>query len=216
MAHTHRHFVPAAGADWLLPFYDPLTRLLGTGAALARLVEQAQLEAGQRVLDLGCGTGAGTLTAKRAQPGIEIIGLDPDEKALARARGKAERERLAIRFEQGFGDALPFGDACFDRVLSSFMFHHLESEQKPGVLREVRRVLRPGGRLHLLDFGGAGHGLGAFLARLVHREESLNANTHDAITSIMRDAGFVDASETEQRSSLFGGLIYYRAARPAA
>jgi len=70
MAHTHRHFVPAAGSDWLLPFYDPLTRLLGTGAALARLIEQAELEAGQRVLDLGCGTGAGTLTAKRAQPGI--------------------------------------------------------------------------------------------------------------------------------------------------
>jgi len=214
MAHTHRHFVPAAGSDWLLPFYDPLTRLLGTGTALTRLIEQAELEAGQRVLDLGCGTGAGTLTAKRAQPGIEIVGLDPDEKALARARGKAERERLAIRFEQGFGDALPFGDASFDRVISSFMFHHLESEQKPGVLRELRRVLRPGGRLHLLDFGGAGHGLGAFLARLVHREESLRANTDDGLTALMREAGFSPAEEVEQRSSFFGGLIYYRARRP--
>jgi len=214
MAHTHRHFVPAAGSDWLLPFYDPLTRLLGTGAALARLIEQAELEAGQRVLDLGCGTGALTLTAKRAQPGIEIVGLDPDDKALARARSKAERERLAIRFEQGFGDALPFGEGSFDRVLSSFMFHHLESEQKPGVLREVRRVLRPGGRLHLLDFGGAGHGLGAFLARLVHREESLNANTEDGLTALMSEAGFHQAEEVEQRSSFFGGLIYYRARRP--
>src|SRR5512147_1850064 len=104
---THRHFVPAAGADWLLPLYDPLTRLLGTGSALARLVEQAKLAAGQRVLDLGCGTGALTLTAKRAQPGIEIVGVDPDARALARARHKAERAGLAIRFEQGFGDALP-------------------------------------------------------------------------------------------------------------
>ncbi len=214
MAHTHRHFVPAAGADWLLPFYDPLSRLLGSGSALVRLVEQAQLAAGQRVLDLGCGTGAGTLTAKRAQPGIEIVGIDPDAKALARARGKAERAGLAIEFQEGFGDALPFPDASFDRVLSSFMFHHLESEQKPGVLREVRRVLRPGGRFHLLDFGGAGHGLGAFLARLVHREESLHANTRDALTQVMRETGFVDAAETEQRSSLFGGLIYYRAQRP--
>ena len=213
MAETHRHFVPAAGADWLLPFYDPLTRLLGTRSALRRLVEQAGLAPGQRVLDLGCGTGALTLVAKGAQPGIEITGLDPDEKALARASRKAERAGLAIAFVQGFGDALPFPDASFERVLSSFMFHHLESAQKPGVLRELRRVLRPGGRLHLLDFGGAGHGLGAMLAHLVHREESLHANTHDGLTSLMHEAGFAEAAETEKRSSLFGGLIYYRATR---
>ncbi len=215
MGDTHRHFVPAAGADWLLPFYDPLTRLLGTESALKRLVEQAQLTAGQRVLDLGCGTGAGTLLAKRTHSGVDIAGLDPDEKALARARKKAERAGLTIEFVQGFGDALPFPDASFDRVLSSFMFHHLEREQKPAVLREVRRVLRPGGSLHLLDFGGAGHGIGAFLARLVHREESLRANTDDELTRLMREAGFVEAAETEQRSSLFGGLIYYRAVRSA-
>ncbi len=216
MAETHRHFVPAAGADWLLPFYDPLTRLLGSGAALVRLVEQAQLASGQRVLDLGCGTGAGTLVAKRAHPDIEIVGIDPDARALARARHKVEHAGLAIDFQQGFGDALPVTGGSFDRVLSSFMFHHLESAQKPAVLREVRRVLRPGGRLHLLDFGGAGHGLGAFLARLVHGEESLNANTDDALTALMREAGLVDAAESEGRSSLFGGLIYYRATRPAS
>jgi ubiquinone/menaquinone biosynthesis C-methylase UbiE len=215
MAETHRHFVPAAGADWLLPFYDPLTRLLGTTTSLRRLVEQAQLSAGQRVLDLGCGTGAGTLLAKRSQPGIEIAGVDPDAKALARARKKAERDGLTIDFKQAFGDALPFPNASFDRVLSSFMFHHLEREQKPAVLREIRRVLRPGGRLHLLDFGGAGHGIGAFLARLVHREESLRANTDDGLTGLMREAGFAEAAETEQRSSLVGQLIYYCATRPA-
>jgi ubiquinone/menaquinone biosynthesis C-methylase UbiE len=210
-AHSHRHFVPAAGADWLLPFYDPFTRLLGTASALRRLAEQAELSPGQRVLDLGCGTGALTLVAKRAQPGIEIVGLDPDAKALARARRKAERAGLAIEFQQGFGDALPFPDASFDRVLSSFMFHHLEAAQKPAVLREVFRVLRPAGSLHLVDFGGAGHGIGAFLARLVHREESLRANTDDALTRAMRDAGFAEAAETEQRGSLVGQLIYHRA-----
>ena len=206
-----RAFVPAAGSDWLLPFYDPFTRLLGTESALQRLVEQAQLTAGQQVLDLGCGTGALSLLAKRLRPGVEIVGLDPDAKALARARRKAERGALALRFEQGFGDSLPFPDASFDRVLSSFMFHHLETAQKPAVLREVLRVLRPGGALHLVDFGGTGHGLGAFLARLVHREESLRANTDDALTALMRAAGFAEAAETQRSGSRFGQLIYYRA-----
>lgn len=215
MAHTHRHFVPAAGAHWALRFYDPLTRVLGMPSAIARLLEQAQLAKGQRVLDLGCGTGATTLAAKRACPGIEIVGLDPDAKALARARAKAQREGLSLEFQQGFGDSLPFPDAHFDRVLSSFMFHHLESEQKPAVLRELARVLRPGGRLHLLDFGAEGHGLGAFVARLVHREESMRSNTEDGLAARMRECGFAHAEQVEQRSSLIGSLAYFRAHRTA-
>ena len=211
MAETHRHFVPAAGADWLLPFYDPFTRLLGTAAAQRQLVEQAALAPGQRVLDLGCGTGALSLVAKRAEPGIELVGLDPDPKALARARRKVADAGVSIAFEQGFGDALPFADASFDRVLSSFMFHHLESADKPAVLRELRRVLRPGGSLHVVDFAGAGHGLGALLARLVHREESLHSNTDDGLPRLMREAGFGSAAHAGERASLLGALGYYRA-----
>jgi len=211
MAHAHRHFVPAAGADWLLPFYDPFTRLLGTRAALRELVAQAELAPAQRVLDLGCGTGATTLLAKHTQPGIEIVGFDPDEKALARARRKAERARLAIQFVQGFGDALPFPDGRFDRVLSSFMFHHLEDAEKPAVLRELRRVLRPGGSLHVVDFAGEGHGLGSLLARLVHRSESLRASPGDALPRLMREAGFREAAASGERGSLVGALGYTRA-----
>jgi ubiquinone/menaquinone biosynthesis C-methylase UbiE len=216
MSQAHRHFVPAAGSDWLLPFYDPFTRLLGVGSALRHLVEQAGLVAGQRVLDLGCGTGALSLAVARASAGVEIVGLDPDPKALARARRKAERAGVALTLEQGFGDALPFADASFDRVLSSLMFHHLETAQKPAVLREIRRVLRQRGSFHMVDFGGAGHGLGSVLARLVHREDSLRANREDGLTALMREAGFSDAAELEQRGSLVGSLSYYRArATPA-
>src|SRR5262245_372193 len=193
MAHAQRHFIPAAGADWLLPFYDPFTRLVGTPAALRELVAQAELAPAQRVLDLGCGTGATTALAKRTQPGIEIVGLDPDDKALARARRKAERARLAIGFVQGFGDALPFPDGRFDRVLSSFMLHHLEAAEKPAVLRELRRVLRPGGSLHVVDFA------------------NLRGNAGDALPRLLREAGFREAAASGARRSLLGSIGYVRA-----
>jgi ubiquinone/menaquinone biosynthesis C-methylase UbiE len=211
MAHAHRHFVPAAGADWLLPFYDPFTRLVGAGAAQRELVAQARLAPGQRVLDLGCGTGALSLVAKRAEPGIALVALDPDEKALARARRKASTEGVAVQLEQGFGDSLPFADQSFDRVISSFMFHHLESAEKPAVLRELRRVLRAGGSLHIVDFTSAGHGLGALVARLVHRAESLRSNREDELPRLMREAGFREAAQLGERGSLIGTIGFYGA-----
>ena len=115
-------------------------------------VERAALRAGQRVLEIGCGTGNVTLLAKQACPGAQVVGLDPDVRALARARDKAARAELDVRFEEGFADALPFADAAFDVVLSSFMWHHLPPDVQRATLRELLRVLAPGGKLQLLDF----------------------------------------------------------------
>ena len=64
----------------------------------------------------------------------------------------------AIRFDQGFGDERPYADASFDRVFSSFMFHHLPTDEKCKTLRAIRRVLKPGGGFHMLDFEGPGSG----------------------------------------------------------
>src|SRR5512134_3558870 len=108
MSHAERHYVPAASHDFLLPLYDQ-TR----GA----LVQQAAIPDGARVLDLGCGTGSLSVWIQRQHPRTQLTALDPDAKALARARRKAEAEGLAIRFDQGFGDALPYEGGAFDRVL---------------------------------------------------------------------------------------------------
>jgi len=129
----------AARRDFLLPFYDPLGRLLGVGALHDELIAQARLEPGQRVLDVGCGTGSLAVRMRRANPQVEVIGLDPDPKALAIARRKAERAAVEVRFEQGYGDALPFADAAFDRVTSSLMLHHLDLATRRGMLRELLR-----------------------------------------------------------------------------
>src|SRR5207244_1354877 len=139
-----------------LPLYDPIVKLLGGDAARRALLEQAALRPGQRVLDVGCGTGTLATLIKQLYPDVEVVGLDPDPKALARARRKAARAGVSIQFDQGFGDELPYPEAWFDRVLSSFMFHHLPPDQKGKTLRAIRRVVKPGGESYMLDFEGRG------------------------------------------------------------
>lgn len=216
MAEAPRHFIPAAGRDWLLPLYDPLQRFLLREESVKReLIGQAQLRGAARVLDIGCGTGSLTLQLKRSHPGAQVVGLDPDPKALERARRKAAKQQLEVSFEQGFADEMPFADASFDRVFSSLMFHHLTREEKLGTLRDVRRVLVPGGSLHLLDFGPPRARLARALARLVHRGDELADNLDGRIPGFMTDAGFEAAREVSYRNTVVGTFCYYRAAAPA-
>jgi len=211
MTPPDRSYVPAAGHGWALPFYDPLTRLLGVDAARRALVEQAALRPAQRVLDIGCGTGRLIVLVAHLHPDVEVVGLDPDPKALARARRKVERAGVSVQLDRGFADALPYAPASFDRVFSSFMLHHLEPTQKVAALREVRRVLEPGGALHLLDFGGAGPGPRGVLARMLHSGERLRDNFGGRIPVLMTQAGLADAREVGHRAMLFRQIAYYRA-----
>ena len=152
MVESSRSYLPAAGRDWRLPLYDPFVKLLGGDAARRALFDEAALRPGQRVLDLGCGTGTLATLIKQLHPEVDVVGLDPDPKALARARRKADRTAVSVQFDQGFGDELPYPEASFDRVFSSFMFHHLPTKEKGSTLREVRRVLKTGGEFYMMDF----------------------------------------------------------------
>jgi ubiquinone/menaquinone biosynthesis C-methylase UbiE len=217
MQETQRIYLPAAGHDWLLPLYDPLTKLLGSESAHRELLRQAGIQPHQRVLEIGCGTGNLTILVKRLYPGAEVIGFDPDAKALSRARRKAERQGLSIRFDRGFSEALQYPDSSFDRVLSAFMFHHLpNADAKMKTLLEVRRILVPGGSLHLIDFGG-GTAHGRFLVHLLHRTERFQDNAAERILTLMREAGFADPVEVaHRRIMIFGRVTRYRASSPPA
>lgn len=203
-----RSFVPAAGHDLLLPLYDPLWRLMGGERLRDAFIAESGLAAGQRILDVGCGTGSLAVQIARAIPGARVTGLDPDPKALARARRKAAEAGVEVTFEEGFGDALPFADGAFDRVVSSFMFHHLDDPVKRGMLREVRRVLAPGGELHLVDFGGRPEGRDGLLARLLHRHDHLRGNLDAAR---FEEAGLREVHEVSRSRSLFGRYAHVSA-----
>src|SRR5215475_11211643 len=134
MEEYRRIYIPAAGRDWALPLYDPIVKLLGGDRARMELLDQAAIQTGHRVLDIGCGTGILVTLIKRLHSDVNVVGLDPDPKALARARRKAERSAVTISLDQGFSDELPYPDLSFDRVFSSFMLHHLQAGEKEKTL----------------------------------------------------------------------------------
>lgn len=211
MSESTRTYLPAAGYDWSLPLYDPIVKLLGGDKARMVLLDHAALRPGYRVLDIGCGTGTLATLIKSFHPGVEVVGIDPDPKALARARRKAAEAAVSIQFDQGFGDELPYAAASFDRVFSSFMFHHLPPDEKGKTLRAVRRVLKPGGAFHMLDFEGPESGSHGVLAHLLHSGKRLKENTESRVLSVMTEAGFADPRKVHRQAMLFGHIAYFRA-----
>jgi len=204
---SSRRYLPAASHDFLLPAYDPIMWLLGFRKALLPLVDQAELQDGYTVLDVGCGTGTLTILIAERHRGVRVTGVDPDPKALARAERKAARTGAAIAFERGFGDALAHPDASFDRVFSSMMFHHVPKDEKLDVLKEIRRVLKPRGRLEFLDFAGGTH---TMLAHVLHGRQA-SAPAEARLLQRMREAGFSAARRIGTRGTIAGPIAYYQA-----
>jgi ubiquinone/menaquinone biosynthesis C-methylase UbiE len=210
--HHQRHFLPAAGRDFFLPLYDPIVNLIGFDRSRQELISQGNVEPGHHILDLGCGTGTFVVRLKRQYPTAQVIGLDPDPKAILRADTKLRRAGVSVQLDRGFSDQLPYKDESFDRVFSSFMFHHLDDQERAKTLREVFRVLKRGGSFHLLDFvpkDGA-HG---FIDRFLHSHARLKDNTHGRILELMNRAGFSESKKMKEESKLFNLMraAYYKA-----
>jgi ubiquinone/menaquinone biosynthesis C-methylase UbiE len=212
--NSERSYLPAAGHHWSLPLYDPLVKLLGGDAARTMLLDQAEIQPGHRVLDIGCGTGTLLVLLKRQYPTVDAVGLDPDPKALARAKRKGERASVSMQLEQGFSDELPFPNKSFDRVFSSFMLHHLEHSEKEATLRDVRRVLKPGGTFHLLDFLAADANSASWLSRRLHSGHQLKDNSDERILDLLTKAGLANGACLAARSLLVGQIAYFKAAAP--
>lgn len=216
MEEVQRSYIPAAGHDWFLPLYDPMMKLSGGEEARRALLDGARLEPGQRILDIGCGTGSLVLVVKLLYPESFVIGLDPDPKALARARQKAEKAAVSIQFDQGFSYELPYGDASIDRVFSSYVLHHLRGDEKERTLKEVRRELKPKGVFCLSDFGGPECGESSRLARWIHSSRQLKENSEDRILELLARTGFAHAKKVDERAILFGHVCtkYYQGSVP--
>lgn len=210
-------YVPALRFHWLTPFYDTVVRLTTRERTFKRaLIGQAEIEAGHCVLDLGCGTGSLSVWAKRAHPDADVVGVDGDPAVLARAARRALQAGTTVRFDRAMSYELPYPNASFDRVLSTLFFHHLPRRDKVRTLREVRRVLKPMGELHVADWGQAENRVMRALFVLVRLLDGF-ANTRDNVDgrlpALMEEAGLVTVVPRRTYSTMFGTMALYSGVR---
>lgn len=169
----------------------------------------ARIQPGDKVLDVGCGTGTLALeVARRTGRAGHVTGIDPSTEQIARARSKAARHNVPIDFQIGVIEHLPFPDQTFDVVLSTLMMHHLPASLKRQGLAGIARVLKPGGRLIIADFKPKKerHGQAA-------RFHAGGSSMQD-LAAMISDAGFEQLEMEEMlplRFSAFPGAGFIRA-----
>jgi len=169
--------------------YDLLLWLATLGRERAfreKILELARLRPGEAVLDVGCGTGTLAIAAKRhVDPAGTVFGIDASPEMLARAEKKAREAGVEVAFENALAQALPFPDARFDTVLATVMLHHLPRKARRQCATEMRRVLKPGGRVLAVDFGLRASDRKGLFARF-HRHGSVKL---DDMIGLLAEAG---------------------------
>lgn len=198
--------------------FDWLSAAAGVSDAHWQLIAQAAVPPGATVLDIGAGTGNLLLKVKRAVPDAAVVGLDSDFAALAVAATKVSRLAADVQLDHGDAAQLAYPDATFDRVVSAFLLHHLPEDQQHRMLREVRRVLKPGGSLHLLDFTPGGktkafQPLSSHLSRRGHRDAHSEPHPDSGDTLTLMQTELFDGSQVGQGTSRLGHHAFYRATR---
>jgi len=214
MSIKQETYIPALGYDRLSNFYDRTIRwTMPEEKFRTRFVRQVNLHTGEKVLEFGFGTASQTILLKQQTPEAEIIGVDVDPKIRELALRKVRKAGLEIPLDLYDGKTLPYPDATFDKVVSSLVFHQLDRVQKALALGEIHRVLKPGGELHIGDWGKARH-IGMLLAfllvQLLDGFKTTNDNVKGLLPEMIAKAGFEHVEETGFINTGIGSFSFYK------
>lgn len=200
---------------WL---YDPIIEGLSFGRERRfreKTLDYMEFSSGDRILDVGCGTGSLTLlVAGRLQAPGEAVGIDAAPKMIAIARRKATAAGVPARFYPGVAEALDFPDGSFDLVVNSMFTHHIDTGLKKRAFAEMERVLKPGGTLVTADVDRPTSPIGWLMgwgARWLLVQKELVDNLRGDLPDLMRGAGLLDVRRVDH----VYGLVSFFTARKA-
>lgn len=209
-------YIPALRYGFLTRLYDfVLSNTFPEKKIKQALIKQCAFKGTEEVLDLGVGTATLSIMIKQSYPYIGITGIDVDKKILELAARKIRIERvLNIKLIQYDGFHIPFADGSIDKVVSTLVFHHLSTHNKKVVLSEIHRVLKPGGELHIADFGKSANfytKLAFAIFRRFDGEENTRINSKGLLPKFILNAGFRNAEQTIHFNTAFGTVTLLKA-----
>lgn len=210
MDTTKTSYIPALKWHWATSYYDRFIALTMPEREIKdKVIELTDLKPNEKALDFGCGTGTGLLIGCKKESKASFYGYDVDPEILNIAKGKLPD---TVRLDLGERSDLPYSDAYFDKVWSTWVFHHLKNDEKEKALCEIKRVLKPNGVFVLGDWGRPQNGLMSllfFILQLVDNFSTTNANKKGAIPHLIREAGFTSIEEKAYRNTIFGTFRYW-------
>jgi len=219
MPPAQRDYIPALRFGWLTPVYDLTMHLTMRDPFFKlQLLKQADTPSDADVLDLGCGTATLSILAKQQNPLARVSAVDIDSKILDIACRKTALADVDIDFHKASVGELPFPDASFDRVLSCLVFHHLDRDTKLAALEQSYRVLKPGGEIHIADWGpptGPLMRIAYLSLQLLDGFATTTDNAKGIIPQLMKGAGFIDARQTKHINTCFGTMALYSGTKSA-
>jgi len=190
----------AAVYDWLAP----VMTLGQEGRYRKQTIGLLQLRGDERVLDIGCGTGVLTRQIARCltSPGACVVGLDAAPKMIDVARRHA-KDLPRLRFDVGVAERLDYPDASFDCAVSTFFFHHIDAELKRKSLAELRRVIKPGGTLVIVDVDVPSNWFGklcAWSGYWLFKQEEIRENIKGELRRALADVPFAEVTRVAHSS----------------
>ena len=205
------NFIPALRFRLLTPIYDTFLRVMMKETQLkSQLIRQLNPTDNEKILDFGCGTGTLMLMIKKTRPGCAVFGIDIDSQVLEIAEKKSYREGMDIHLIKYDGISLPFANESFDKVVTSFVLHHLSTEEKFKIFKEIYRVLKKSGELHILDFGIQRTLYTRLLTSVTKRLEPIEDNISGKIPEYLILSGFEGVQELHSENTFVGTVSFYR------